>query len=206
MSGVLIGCERSGIVRDAFIARGYDAVSCDLFESERPGPHIQGDVLVAAYSRLWDMFIVFPDCTFLCSSGLHWNGRGRGHEKTEAALEFVRKLMAVPVSRFALENPRGCISTRIRKADQSIQPYRFGDDASKETMLWLRGLPPLWPTLYIEPRLVWHDGKWRKRWGNQTDSGRNKLSPSETRAMDRARTYQGIANAMADQWGKLINL
>lgn len=204
MASILIGCERSGIVRDAFRALGHDAISCDLVASERPGPHIIGDVLEAAYSREWNLLIVFPGCTYLCSSGLHWNNRGRGWERTEAALEFVRALMAVPVPRFALENPRGCISTRIRKPDQSVQPYQFGEDASKETFLWLQNLPPLVASSYVEPRLVFHGGKWRKRWANQTDSGQNRLGPSPTRAMDRARTYQGIADAMAAQWSDLL--
>lgn len=201
---ILIGCERSGVVRDAFRALGYDAVSCDLVDTESEGPHIKGDVLLALDSRVWDLFIVFPDCTFLCNSGIHWNNRGRGWEGTEKAVKFVERLMQSPVKRMALENPMGILSTRIRKPDQRIQPYQFGADASKETCLWLKGLPPLVPTKYVAPRLVEYQGKLVKRWANQTDSGQNKLAPSEQRAMNRARTYDGIAAAMAAQWSRLL--
>ncbi|HXJ38900.1 MAG TPA: hypothetical protein VNH18_06450 [Bryobacteraceae bacterium] len=194
---VLVACECSGAVRDAFLARGHEAVSCDLIPSEQPGPHILGDAL----ERLddgWDMLIAFPPCTYLAGSGLHWNGRIPGRrEKTEAALEFVRRLLNAPVNRIALENPVGCIGTRIRRPDQTIQPYEYGHDASKRTCLWLKNLPRLKPTMYVKPRIV--DG--RPRWSNQTDSGQNILTPSETRAADRAKTYAGIAKAMAEQWG-----
>lgn len=194
---ILIGCEYSGVVRDAFRAAGHDAVSCDLLPSQTPGPHFQCDIFEVIEQR-WDAAIFFPPCTFLCSSGLHWNTRRPGRAvETEKALKFVAALLNADVPAIALENPIGCISTRIRKYNQIIQPYQFGDDASKSTCLWLKNLPPLRPTQYVEPRII--SGK--KRWSNQTDSGQNRLGPSETRALDRAKTYPGIAAAMADQWG-----
>jgi hypothetical protein len=148
----------------------------------------------------WDLMIAHPPCTFLCASGLHWNKRRPERaQQTEDALDFVRQLLDAPIARIALENPIGCISTRIRKPDQTIQPHQFGHDASKATCLWLKGLPPLASTDQIAPRLV--DG--RKRWGNQTDSGQNKLPPSADRWKIRSETYQGIADAMANQWSKL---
>ena len=141
--------------------------------------------------------IAFPPCTYLCSSGLHWNQRVAGREeKTKEALRFVSLLLDADISRVALENPVGCISTRIRKPDQIIQPYEFGHNASKKTCLWLRGLLQLKPTNYHPPRIV--NGK--ERWGNQTDSGQNKLTPSTIRGKLRSITYSGIAEAMADQW------
>src|SRR5437879_4303907 len=127
---VLVGCERSGIVRDAFIARGHQAVSCDLVPSERPGPHLVGDVR-DVLEQGWDMAILFPECTYLAVSGLHWNRRRpERQELTEKALQFVEQLLKFPVEHIALENPIGCISTRIRRPDQIIHPWQFGHDAS----------------------------------------------------------------------------
>lgn len=198
---VLIACELSGIVRDAFIARGHEAVSCDLLPTEQAGPHIQDDVR-EVLDFGWDLMIAHPDCTYLCSSGLHWNKRvpGRAQQTTEA-LDFVRLLLGAPIALIALENPVGCIGTKIRKADQYIQPYEFGHDASKRTGLWLKGLPCLVPTKQVAGRIVLCKDKLVERWGNQTDSGQNRLSPGPDRWKDRSRTYTGIANAMADQWG-----
>jgi hypothetical protein len=195
---VLVACEYSGKVREAFRKLGHDAWSCDLLPADDASPyHIQGDVL-EALDQGWDLMIAFPPCTYLCSSGLHWNKRRPGRaEKTEEALRFVQMLMNAPVPRIAIENPVGCISTRIRKPSQYVQPHQFGDDASKKTGLWLKGLPLLVPTRNVEPRIV--NGK--KRWSNQTDSGQNKLAPSEDRWKKRSETYQGIADAMANQWG-----
>jgi hypothetical protein len=194
---VLIACEYSGTVRDAFRAAGHDAMSCDLLPTDSPGPHYQGDVCDIIRDG-WDMMIAHPPCTYLCSSGLHWNKRRPERAaQTEAALTFVEALLDAPIPRVALENPIGCIGTRIRKADQTIQPWQFGHDASKATCLWLKNLPPLTPTQIIAPRII--DG--RKRWGNQTDSGQNKLPPSADRWKIRSATYQGIADAMAAQWG-----
>jgi hypothetical protein len=193
---VLVACECSGRVRDAFIRRGHDAWSCDILPSETPGPHIQDDVR-NHLSEGWDMIIAFPDCTYLCSSGLHWNHRRPGRQElTEEAIKFATMFEGY-AGKVAVENPIGCLSTRYRKPDQIIQPWQFGADASKATCLWLKGLPLLQPTKLVEPRIV--NGK--KRWGNQCDSGQNKLGPSPERAAERARTYQGIADAMAEQWG-----
>lgn len=198
---VLIGCERSGIVRDAFRARGHDAVSCDLEPTRAPGPHLQCD-LREALTNEWDLAILHPPCTYLSVSGLHWNKRRPERQAlTEAALDFVRELMAAPISRLALENPISCISTRIRPADQIIQPYQFGDDASKATCLWLKNLPPLEPTNRVPGRIIYYRGRRVERWANQTDSGQNRLPPSDERAELRSNTYPGIAAAMADQWG-----
>lgn len=188
---VLVACEMSGRVRDAFIAHGHEAVSCDLLPSQAPGPHIQGDVL-AVLDHGWDLMIAFPPCTYLCSSGLHWNRRRPERAAlTEQALQFVQQLLEAPIPRIALENPVGCISTRIRKPDQIIQPWQFGDDASKATCLWLRNLPPLVPTNVLR----------KDRYANQTPSGQNRLGPSAERALIRSLTYPGIARAMAEQWG-----
>ena len=196
---VLVACEYSGAVRDAFIRAGHYAASCDILPSESPlGDHYQCDVL-DILDHGWDLMIAHPPCTYLCASGLHWNKRRPERaQQTEDALDFVRRLLDAPIDRIALENPIGCISTRIRKPDQTIQPHQFGHDASKATCLWLKGLPLLTPTDQIAPRLV--DG--RKRWGNQTDSGQNKLPPSADRWKIRSETYQGIAEAMANQWSK----
>lgn len=194
-----MGCECSGVVRRAFRARGHDAWSCDLIPSDDTSPyHLEQDILTPGLLEDgWELAIFHPPCTFLNVAGIHWNNRGRGWEGTHEALEFVRRLLAAPIDKIALENPVSIISTHIRKPEQIIQPYDFGDDASKKTCLWLKNLPLLQPTLYVEPR--WVDGK--PRWGNQTDSGQNKLPPSKDRAKIRSQTYDGIAAAMASQWG-----
>jgi len=198
---VLIACEFSGTVRNAFRKRGHDAWSCDLLPTIGPPDyHIQRDVFEAIGMARWDLMIAHPPCTYLAASGLHWNKRNPDRAKlTEEALEFVLALSIAPIDRIAIENPIGCLSTRWRKPEQIIQPYLFGEDASKATCLWLKNLPKLCPTEYVEPRLV--NGK--KRWANQTDSGQNRLSPSPTRWAERSKTYQGIAEAMAEQWGTL---
>lgn len=192
---VLIACEFSGIVRDAFIALGHDAWSCDLLPCERSGPHLQCDVRNIIQDQ-WDMMIAHPPCTYLCSSGLHWNKRRPERQaKTDEALSFVAYLLGADIPLIALENPIGCISSRIRKPDQIIQPWQFGHPESKSTCLWLKGLPLLKPTSIVpKPE--------SGRWSNQTASGQNKLTPSDTRWMERSRTYAGIAKAMAEQWGK----
>ena len=195
---VLIACESSGTVRDAFIRAGHDAMSCDMLPTEKTGPHYLGDVLDVLGDG-WDLLIGHPPCTYLSVSGMHWTTRGlRDPQLTEDALAFARLLMDAPIAQIAIENPVSIISSRIRKPDQIIQPYHFGHDASKKTCLWLKGLPPLRPTAFVEPRIV--DGK--PRWANQTDSGQNKLPPSADRWRMRSKTYQGIAEAMAEQWGK----
>ncbi len=198
---ILVACEYSGVVRDAFLRRGHSAVSCDLLpcESLNSGDHYQCDVR-DLLDHSWDLMIAHPPCTYLSVSGMHRTTRGlRDPQLTEDALDFVRLLMDADIPRIAIENPVSVISTRVRKPDQIIQPWQFGHDASKKTCLWLTNLPPLTPTQIIEPRIV--NGK--KRWANQTDSGQNRLPPSEDRWKIRSATYQGIADAMADQWGSL---
>ena len=190
---VLIACEYSGTVRDAFRARGHDAVSCDLLPTDKPGPHYQGDVSDIINDG-WDLMIAHPPCTYLCSSGLHWNKkRPERAAKTEEALRFVEFLMNAPIKRIAIENPIGCISTRICKPDQTIQPWQFGHPESKATCLWLKALPALTPTNILP---LPESGRWQ----NQTASGQNKLAPSADRWKIRSTTYQGIADAMAAQW------
>lgn len=196
MAKVLVACEYSGVVRDAFCERGHDAMSCDMLPTDVPGPHYQGDVLDILNDG-WDLMIAHPPCTYLSVSGMHWTTRGlRDPKLTEDALAFVRALLGAPIPRIAVENPVSVISSRIRPPDQIVQPYQFGHDASKKTCLWLIGLPLLKPTDLIAPRVV--DGK--TRWGNQTNSGQNRLGPSENRWKVRSRTYEGIAAAMAAQW------
>ncbi len=153
MARVLVACEFSGVVREAFRAVDIEAWSCDLLPALDDSPyHIQGDVL-KILDKGWDLMIAHPPCTYLCSSGLHWNKKRPGRaQKTEEALQFVETLMAAPIKRIAIENPIGCISSRIRLCDQIIQPYQFGDDASKSTCLWLKNLPMLRGTNYIPPR------------------------------------------------------
>ncbi len=209
----LILCESSGKVREAMRRRGVDAVSCDLLPADDGSPHhLQMDMRQAVGlhrgGRPWAFIGAHLPCTFVCGSGIHWNNRGRGWDKTEAALEDVRWFLAIDVRGY-LENPVGIISTRVREPDQVIQPHRFGDDASKATCLWLKRLPVLMPT-HVEqdffaaeppaPRMV--DG--RPRYANQTDGGQNRLGPSEDRWKERSQTYPGIAAAMADQWAHLI--
>lgn len=225
----LIGCESSGVVREAFRRRGWDAWSCDLQDADDGSEfHIKGDVREAAARPGWDLFIVHPTCTYLCGSGWHWTTRGRieadGRPRMEhyhEAVAFAVSLMEFDIARIAMENPVGRLSSAYRKPDQIIQPYHFGEDASKATCLWLKGLRPLRATGYFPPRLVCPCGTVyldpdgllkgcpgcggetslaRPRWSNQTDGGYNKLAPSPTRWKERSRTYPGIADAMADQW------
>jgi site-specific DNA-cytosine methylase len=196
---VLVACEYSGTVRDAFIRAGHDAMSCDILPTDAPGPHYQGDVLNILDDG-WDLMIAHPPCTYLSVSGMHWTKRGlRDPKLTEDALAFVKLLLDAPIKRIALENPVSIISTKIRKPEQIIQPWMFGHDASKATCLWLKNLPLLIPTQTIEARIV--NGK--RRWANQTDSGQNKLGPSVDRWKIRSATFAGIADAMASQWGAL---
>jgi site-specific DNA-cytosine methylase len=195
---VLVACEYSGVVRDAFLRAGHYALSCDLLpcESTASGDHYQGDVR-DVLDHGWDLMIAHPPCTYLSVSGMHWTKRGlRDPKLTEDALAFVRALMDAPIESIAIENPVSVISSRIRKPDQIVQPWQFGHDASKKTCLWLKNLPLLHATKIVEPRII----NGRKRWGNQTDSGQNRLAPSADRWKIRSATYQGIADAMAAQW------
>ena len=216
---VLVACEYSGIVRDAFIRAGHDAMSCDLLPTDKQGPHFEGDVMRVVDDG-WDLMIAHPPCTYLSVSGMHRTVRGlRDAKLTDDALAFVRLLMDAPISKIAIENPVSVISSRIRKPDQIIQPWMFGHDASKKTCLWIKNLPPLRPTNFFEPQWVCcniplpqgvgkygcancnGDKKSLPRWGNQTASGQNKLPPSADRWKIRSATYTGIADAMAQQWG-----
>lgn len=228
MARIIIGCERFGHIRDAFRATGHDAISVDLLPSERPGPHHQGDVLayLEQFPDDWfDLGIFHPVCTYLTSSaewaykdpdysrypGVGYHQRVKpetltGAKRREArieALDFVMSLWRCSkVKRCVIENPVGIISRHLGRATQTIHPHEYGHDASKATCLWIRGnLPPLQPTRKIEPRYV--DGK--PRWGNQTDSGQNNLTPSANRAALRGETYPGWASAMADQWGPVLD-
>ena len=224
---VLVACEFSGTVRDAFARRGHDAWSCDLLPTEKPGQHIVGDV-TDILGDGWDLMIAHPPCTYLCSSGLHWNKRRQEREAmTHEAMLFVLNLMGVGfvdhgIPKIALENPVGRIGTAYRKCDQIIHPWMFGHDASKATCLWLKGLNPLSPTIIVPPRYACKcggprfdeslgkhgcpnceggSGPAKLVHGNQTPSGQNKLGPSEDRWKLRSMTYPGIAEAMAEQWG-----
>jgi hypothetical protein len=191
---VLVACEFSGTVRDAFIKQGHDAMSCDLLPTDSPGPHYQGDVF-DIIDNGWDLMIAHPPCTYLAVSGLHWNKRIPGRsEKTEEALVFVQALLDADIEKIALENPISCISSRIRKPDQIINPWQFGHPESKKTCLWLKSLPLLQHTCVLEKPAS-------GRWDNQTPSGNNKLGPSSDRWKKRSLTYFGIAQAMAEQWG-----
>ncbi len=176
---VLVACEFSGIVRDAFAALGHDAWSCDLLPSERPGQHIQDDAFNAIVSRQWDLMVAHPPCTHLAVSGARWFPAKRV-EQAEA-LDFVRRLLDAPVPRIALENPVSVISTAIRKPDQIIQPWQHGHGETKATCLWLKGLPPLVPSNVVE--------------------GRKPVTFNHVRSWrNRSRTLPGAA-AMAAQWG-----
>ena len=188
---ILVACEESGIVRDAFLQRGHNAISCDLVSSSAAGPHIIGDALDAIASQQFDLLIAFPPCTHLASSGARWFPAKRADGRQQDAIQFIRALMAANIPQIAIENPVGVISTQIQRPSQIIQPWQFGEDASKKTCLWLQGLPLLTPTNIIT----------KLRYANQTPSGQNRLGPSPTRAAERSRTYQGIADAMAEQWG-----
>jgi len=181
---VLIACEFSGIVRDAFIRQGHNAVSCDLLPTERLGPHIHDDVFEYLHHKGdWDLMIAFPPCTHLAVSGARWFKDKR--KEQEQALDFVRLLLNADIPRICLENPVGVISTKIRKPDQIIQPWQFGHGETKKTCLWLKDLPLLKPTNIVSGR----EGRvWRE-------------PPGENRWKNRSRTYQGIADAMAKQWG-----
>lgn len=200
---VLVGCESSGVVRDAFIKAGHVATSCDLLPTESEGPHIQGDIVeLLTRGFEWDLIIIHPECTRLCVSGNHVYAKGKPkHAERLAAISWTYELWQLCLKaalRVCLENPQGVLHTNTDlPKPQYIQPYLFGHDASKKTGLTLHNLPQLTPTKYIEPRMV--DGL--PRWENQTDSGQNRLPPSADRWKIRSKTYQGIADAMAAQWG-----
>ena len=179
---VLIACEFSGVVRDAFAMRGHDAWSCDLLPAENGGKHIQGDVL-AVLDDGWDLMVAHPPCTHLAVSGARWF-KDKQKEQAEA-LDFVRALLDAQTSRIALENPISVISSKIRKPDQIIQPWQFGHGEVKATCLWLKGLPKLEPTKIVEGRTA----------------RVHRMPPGPDRWKERSRTLPGIAAAMANQWG-----
>lgn len=207
---ILIGCEKSGVVRDAFIKAGFAAVSCDLLPTESPGPHIVGDIVDVLKSRRWAFVGLHPNCRELCLSGNHKYAAGKpGHAARLRAAAWTRDLWELAKkrsSRVYLENSANVLAslTDMPKRTQAIQPYNFGHDASKQTWLWLHGLPKLKPTKRISGRIVECSGKPVERWANQTDSGQNRLPPSATRSADRAKTYQGIADAMVNQWSDVV--
>lgn len=183
---VLIGCEFSGIVRDEFLKRGHDAWSCDLLPSERPGPHLQCDVLTVLNlaSQEWDLMIAFPPCTHLAVSGARWFRNKQAEQ--QAAIDFFLALATCSsIPRIAVENPIGIMSTRYRKPDQIIQPWMFGHGEVKATCLWLKGLPLLQPTRIVEGRTA----------------RVHREPPSPERWKNRSRTLSGVAEAMAEQWG-----
>jgi site-specific DNA-cytosine methylase len=181
---VLIACEYSGTVRDAFIARGHDAMSCDLLPTDMPGPHYQGNVL-DILDNDWDLMIAHPPCTHLAVSGARHFAAKKASGVQDEALNFVRMLLNTKIPKIALENPISIISTHIRKPDQIIQPWQFGHGETKATCLWLKGLSKLTPTNVVEGRL----------------DRIHKMPPSANRWKLRSKTYQGIADAMAAQWG-----
>lgn len=180
---VLVSCEYSGRVREAFLRRGHNAISCDLLRTEVPGPHYKGNVLDILYSEHWDLLIAHPPCTYLASSGARW--WHKREKEQQDALTFVRTLLDAPIKHIVVENPIGAISTEIRKPDQIIHPWQFGHGEKKATCLWLKNLPKLTPTSVVEGR-----------------SPTVHYSPdNKLRWKERSRTYQGIADAMATQWG-----
>ena len=190
---VLIACEFSGIVRDAFIARGHEAVSCDLLPSERPGPHIQGDVLEHLNDG-WDLMIAHPPCTYLTWAGArYWNDEGR-EDKRKAALRFFMQLYHAPISKVAIENPRGYITQAFRRQDQEVNPFDFGEPIRKRVCLWLKNLPPLLmgPFVQVDPSgsCIKTNGRKYNYYYHQGKTGKG-----------RSRFFASIANAMAEQWG-----
>jgi hypothetical protein len=229
---VIVGCEFSQVVTTAFRNAGHEAYSCDILPAvgNHPEWHYQCDILDVIDRERFDLGIFHPPCTYLCSSGMHWTTRGlRDPKLTDDAIEFVKKLLSAGIKHIALENPIGCISTRIRKPDQIIHPWMFGHDASKATCLWLQNLPKLALTEIVPPkgycwdpyvkfmpdahyevrsgiRFCCHKDSIPKKmiWANQTPSGQNKLGPSQDRWADRSVTYSGIAEAMVNSWGKII--
>lgn len=253
---VLVACEYSGRTREAFRALGHDVISADFELSEDDSPyHYQGDCFDLINDQHFDLMIAHPPCTYLSVSGMHWTTRGlRDPKLTEDALDFVQALMNAPIEKICIENPVSVISSRIRKPDQIIQPWKFGEDASKKTCLWLKNLPELEDTKIIPPKEYKqvafasdmldcelcgelfrpecnthyseceHPGPMQDElfyktiekvlfaseiegikpvWSNQTKSGQNNLPPGPNRWKERSRTYQGISDAMAEQWGCL---
>lgn len=189
---VLVACEFSGIVREAFAKKGHDAWSCDLLPTELPGKHIQGNVLDILNDN-WDLMIAHPPCTHLAVSGAAWFYKKQAEQM--AALRFVRFLLDAPIQKIALENPVSVISTKIRKPDQIVHPWMFGHQEQKTTCLWLKNLPKLEETKNVKEEMLKLPKNKRERL--------HYLAPSENRWRERSRTFQGLADAMADQWSQL---
>lgn len=187
MKRVLIACEYSGIVRDAFFRRGFDAWSCDLLPTETPGPHIQGDVLEVLADG-WDLVIAHPPCTHLSVSGARHFEAKRADGRQQAAIDFFMAMITAPAFYVAVENPVCIMSSIYRKADQTIQPWMFGHGETKATCLWLKNLPKLNSTNIVP-------GREQRVW---------LMPPGPDRWKERSRTFQGIADAMAEQWGDAI--
>jgi hypothetical protein len=189
---VLVACEFSGIVRDAFIAKGHEAISCDLLPSDKFGEHIQDDVIPYLIDYDWDLLIAFPPCKYLCNGGNNWLNRRpdlKWRENRDLAYNFFMKFINAPIPKIAVENPIGCISSWYRKPDQIIQPYMFGHQIRKDTCLWLKNLPKLIPTNLVNPPYK----KW-DFWSTERHKDGRDI---------KAITFQGIADAMAEQWGEL---
>ena len=203
---ILVACEYSGIVREAFRAKGHDAVSCDLLESETPGPHYQGNVFDIIHDG-WDIMIAHPPCTHLAVSGSAHFARKRELGLQKAALDFVLRLMQAPINKICIENPISIISSEIRKPDQIIHPYYFGDNVPKRTCLWLKNLPllryALSDTLFekktaVEPEYILYNSS-KNKTGKSKYSVLGKLGKGKGK--ERSKFFPGIANAMAEQWG-----
>jgi len=197
---VLIACEFSGVVRDAFRAKGHNAWSCDLLPTEKEGPHFQCDVR-EILNRQWDLLIAHPPCTYLCSMGIWWNHkRPERVPLTKQAFEFFMLMVDSSIPRICVENPVGYCGTHYKRADQIINPWQFGHEANKPTCLWLKNLPLLKPTKIVGKGKFYikSNGARMSAWSHIT-SGTKK----ELRAKIASKTFQGIADAMADQWGNL---
>lgn len=199
---VLVACEYSGTVRDAFIAKGHDAISCDLLPTDAPGPHFQGDVF-EIINQGFDLMIAHPPCTYLTVSGNRWNKPEyedrfpTRKQDRQDGIDFFLALYNADIPKIAVENPVGIMSTLFRQPDQYVQPYQFGDAQSKKTGLWLKGLPKLEPTDIVEPEFyIGKDGRRDPLWHFESLG----MKPLE-RMKHRSKTFQGIANAMAEQWG-----
>lgn len=203
---VLVACEFSGIARDAFKAKGHDAWSCDLLPTEIPGNHIQGDVLNILNDG-WDLMIAHPPCTDLAVSGARWFKEKQADGRQQRSVEFFMQIMSAPIAKKAVENPIGIMSRLYRKPDQVIQPFQFGHEVQKATCLWLYGLPLLEPTKIVDRGLIYVDPRGHKHGGVHTLRAKRAYSPlmllprNEERWKIRSRTFQGIADAMAEQWG-----
>ena len=194
---VLIACEYSGVVREAFKALGHDAWSCDILPTEIEGQHYQGDIF-DILDQNWDLMIAHPPCTHLAVSGAAWFKEKIADGRQQTALDFVQKLMDAPIPKICIENPVSVISSKIRKPDQIIQPYQYGHGAMKTTCLWLNNLPKLVPTKIVEPEyIITKKGDKYPKWSYDTFR-----LPKETRAKERSKTFSGIAEAMANQWGQ----